>query len=473
MANALVLVRGSTSITLTDEANGYKLLSYAPRSPAFAPEQMASVLSGVWLHEKPPTVSESAVIMLSKSTAVTAKAAINAIEQMLSYAAPMRHQLNTGDRVYVRFTPDSGSAYQSEIIGGGIDYDADAFRRTFWTAGHMRITLAWERRYYWESTSLAAVSIGTSGVADSASTQTIQNLAASTGGALVNWIQIAASAIAQNSIPAAYQMEFASVSPVETIGSIYIGHQLDYGNAMDYTPALEAEGAASINSLYATSAIYLNRSGAGAVNASIYSSSTASLMNWRMGAASANISPYVKPMAVFRTAPSNCTIQLRWTLLNQGVMAQSDYATLTTCALVQPLPTIRLQPLVGTLSTGSWLLRLDARDSASNGTFSLDWIDLMPVGDGHGFRHVHNIDDAQNAGATCVIDDQTEGLVYGASAGSAYGLYTVHGGPILLSPSQLQRLHFVWTVLSTCPEGASPIARANVALWYKQRTLTI
>ena len=254
---------------------------------------------------------------------------------------------------------------------------------------------------------------------------------------------------------------------------MYVGHKTQ-GDPENFDQILEAESATLGTGVAA--AVCASCSNGNTANVTNVPATVRTLFTWSITDVQAAyaLSQWLRPVARFSTVPNNSTCKARLTLKDSvtgAVVAQSEYQALDNANELQTLPALLLSPeQAGQITPGAMLLLLEAKDSAATCDFSLDYVDLMPIEAGMGFRFYKPIDETVvsiPATTGVITDNQIDGSLF---IESRQTVYVAFGGPILLVPRRLNRLCFHRDNGSGV---AAVAATMGVKIYIRQRSLTI
>lgn len=469
MAITLNLVQGPNIATLNSASA--ELVDYVPLRPNLAPADLMKLL---WAHPKSkaiPYVTESAVVNIRADSASALQTAIDALESIVTYGAGLRQQTQSACRAFVKFSPDGLTAYRSEIIGGGVDYDRTALSYPYWNQARLvKATVVWTRMPYWEADTETAIQMVNGG--GSGSALTLFNHDDGDAGH-DNWGEIAAATTACGPLPMAVRIVLTNNGASMAGRRFYLAHKA-LGSACGFTHVLEAESG-SINATYGVSASDANCSNGSRVNVSNLPSSVASLIAWNVGETQAGYatSNWLRMMARFAGLPSSSTIRLRITLKDSttGVtVAQSKYTNLNTSDALQVVGTIQLSPnLEGRVTSGSVRVVLEGIDSAACG-FGIDFVDMLSVEAGRGFRYLRPMDESASGVAVSggiLVDNGIDGGLY---IDGRQNIYQAFGNPLMLLPNALQRVFVYHDKQSGC---APILSTTTLSIYARPRRIAL
>ncbi len=474
MALTLNLVKGATTLQLN--GNGYGLLEdYQPKSPQVDEKLLDRMMTGALNWQDMPTVTESIKLRVTAASVTALKNAINDIERMFLNTF-RRKRLGTGERVFLAFTPSSGSTWRSEVLSGRVELQPKTLAVWQWDAKDIEIVVAWTRRFYWEAdseTTLPLTNGNGSNVTTGLNVYNANDGSGSSPNQKHNYVEIAATDIS-GVLPAPALIEMTNTFGA-TARRVYLGHKAQ-GDPANWTHMLEAESA-TLNGTYAASAADADCSNDNKVTVTNVPVSAATLATWSITNTQAAyiLSQWVRFIARFEDKPNDATCQLRLVLQDStttAVIGQTDWTTLNTADNLQSLGTLMLSPnLQGQTTLGALKLVLQGKDSAGTGDFGLDFIGLMPVEGGTGFRYLKPIDETNvsvPASTGVLVDNPIDGaepFVEGRQ-----DVYAGYGGPLLLVPGVVNRLY----LLHDGGDASAAINRVlSVKVKYRPRVLTV
>lgn len=473
MALTLNLVKGATTLQLN--GGGYGLLEdFQPKPPKFDTRTLEQIISG----SLPDlTVAESVKVRVTGATVAAIQSAINAIERMLTLDAPRRQRLGTGDQVFLKFTPSGGATtWRSEILRGRVDLLPKTLAVWQWDAKDTEILVTWERRFYWESDTLTALPLTNGNGSNVTTGLNVYNASDGSGSSpnkKHNYVEIAAADVA-GVLPAPVFLQLTN-SFAATARRFYVGHKAQ-GDPANWTHILEAESA-TLNATYAASAADADCSNGNKVTVTNVSTSEVTLATWTITNTQAGymLSQWIRFIARFEDKPNNSTCQVRLTLQDStttAIIGRTDWTTLNSSDVLQALGTLMLSPnLQGQSTLGALKLVLSAKDSAGTCDFGLDFLALMPIESGQGFRYLKPIDEtlvSVPASTGVLVDNAVESVE--PFVEGRQDVFAGYGGPLMLVPGSLNRLYF----LHDGGDASAAITRLlSIVVKYRPRVLTV
>lgn len=461
----LRLTDGTTTINLTGGTSYFYLAeNYAPVTPE---PEVAAVLSqmrdgGEIAAVLQRNVSESVVLSVVATTFATVQTAINGIETLLQQAA-QRRNTGKGAAVYVEYRPgDSGTIYRSELLYGRLAPDAEVSSAAWAAAGASRVTVAWQRRFYWEgSETELALDNGTIG-------------SKATGGVTVynhddsghdNWVDIAGADIA-GVLPAPLEIRMYNsynVSPrdyaLAVAGNTFaapatLSHILEGENATDIVGSAAATASAtSSNGYYQV--------------ASWGSSTENKIMEWTLNAAYLAKTQGFAFRLLARVVAASAGLRIRPKVLFSLTTLWEGAEVAVGSSEWLDLGVVRLPPwLAGQTNLYSISLALYGKLSGG-ASLSLDYVQVTPL---DGYRYLAS----RGYGAaylTTLVDDGIENLLYVDWGGSGLiGNFVAQGQRIHAWPGRALRLYF----LAVNSSGNMDIDRTHtVRVYYRPRVLSV
>lgn len=230
----LRLVKGATTITLSGDGASILACTYVPRTPEEKPNE-ASALRGV---------AESATVIVGGTTAAILSQ-VRAIEALLPIDDVRRRAV--GEPVYVEFRQEAtGDIFRSEVFIGRVEWSAEPVSP--WLAsGAVEVTVLWERRWYWEDSTLRTVALSNGNGSGATSGLTIFNH--DDGGAgHDNWVQIASDQIS-GVAPAGCQIQLRNeIGATRTFTKVFLALNA-LSDPANFVHIIEGESRASGGSI--------------------------------------------------------------------------------------------------------------------------------------------------------------------------------------------------------------------------------
>lgn len=461
----LRLTDGTTTINLTGGTNYFYLAeNYAPVTPE---PEIAEVLSqmrdgGEITSVLQRNVSESVVLAAVAAAFATIQTAVNSIETLLLQAA-QRRNTGKGAVVYVEYRPgDSGTIYRSELLYGRLAPDQEMSSTAWAAAGALRVTLAWQRRFYWEgSETELALDNGTIG-------------SKVTGGVTVynhddsghdNWVDIAAGDIAgvlpspleirmYNSYNVSARDYALAVAGNTFAAPATLSHILEGENATDIAGGAAATVAAnSSNGYYQV--------------ASWGSSTESKIMEWTLNAAYLAKTQGFSFRLLARVVAASAGLRLKPKVLFSLTPLWEGAEVAVGTSEWLDLGVVRLPPwLAG--QTNLYDISLALYGKLSGGaSISLDFVQVTPL---DGYRYLAS----RGYGAaylTTLVDDGIENLLYVDWGGAGLiGNFVAQGQRVHAWPGRALRLYF----LAVNSSGNMDIDRTHtVRVYYRPRVLSV
>ncbi len=460
----LKLVKGSTTITLSGETY-IAGCTYIPRTP----EDNVTATASSWRNGGEVSavvkrnVTESATVIL-QGTASQMLAQARAIEALLPTEDAQRRAAST--KLYVEYRQEStGDTYRAEVLAARVEWPNQPL--TPWLAsGAVSITIIWQRRWYWEDTTLRTLALTNGNGADVTAGLTVFNHddSYSTEFPLVshdNWVSIAAAAVT-GVIPAPAHIEITNNQTL-ALAKICIGHNVQ-ANPATLAHILEGEastiaGAGDITDAGASGGKWRTASWTGAITGT-------KIFKWTLSAAQllAMGGNYFRVLA--RVSGQAAGMYVRVGLWGPTSSALTLFAAAEEVeAQATPLQdwgVIQLPPF--TLTKPYDLALAVEMRCAGTDTLDLDFLQLTPI---DSWRQVRQI--GYQLAATDVYVDEGNGAAYVQDAsGYQYPILIADGDPIMLWPGYDQRLYFLFG-------GASmdPAWTFGVKVKYRPRRLTL
>lgn len=442
MAIALAITDGTTTISLSGTS--------PVLGCTFFP-QTSQYRNGEW-----QPVTEDAEVNL-RGTAAAIRSTVASIEMLLQ-AAIRRQETGVGDKVYVTFAPLSETAYRSEITDGRVVWSTDpGLRRLGDTNPTVRIDVIWTRAPGWDG-DLTQISLSANGQAASTSARTITNNPANG-----NWVQMAAAQVAGD-MPTPVMLELTN-----TVGSsqayrklfVNVNAYSDPANLVHYL-----QGEAVISGGTPT----VDATCSGGNYLAITSSASPATYQWTLPAADMQRTKGRRARIVSRTIRIQGAVYVQPQILDsagaQVLWTGDEIAIANTSSddTLQDLGVVPLPPGGYGASYAAHRLGLVFR-GVSN--VDLDVLQLTMV-DSYRRFDLNSLSVANNA---ALVLDGVEGRNYISASSVWTPLATSFGGPIMLQPNTLQRIHVLYEIAATA--GVPITGTFGTKAYYRPRRLTV
>lgn len=446
MAHVLNIVYGATTISLVGGPN--HLNTYEPRAN----------------RAYEPRVAETVKVSVTGSTISQCQQMVRDIEYAIDSRAGRRQRTRAGDKVYVVFQPNDASyEYRSEILDGIVQLSEKTLD-TDWAIKNLDITISWTRRNYWERTTEEEAALTNGNGSAILGGLAVKNHDDGTAGD-DNYVQISGIG---GSLPTPARLELTNTYNNATwLKTIWISQNI-LSNPTTFSHMLEAEtgsGGTGTADAACSNGNYRALSWAATTETQIL---TWSLTSGLLNAASGN---HMAMLARFRTTPAYSDMYVRWKFLHDSTpIWSSDLVLLTAGQAIQHLGIIPLPPYL-TDQTNFYPIDLALygyRNASGTHTLDIDFVQFSPL------DHYRKLT-ASNNGVpytTTVVDDGDRDEAYSTNWSSAgiIGNYAVSSNPIMIAPSETQRLYF----LQAGADGSAPIDRTmTVRVYFRTRKLTI
>ncbi len=445
MAIALGITDGTTTVSLSGTS--------PVLGCTFWP-QTSQQRNGEW-----QPVTEQAEVNL-RGTAATIRSTIASIELLLQ-AAIRRQQTGMGDRVYVTFAPLSETAYRSEITDGRVVWSTDpGLRRLGDTNPTVQVSVIWTRAPGWDG-DFTQISLSANGQAASTSARTVTNDPANG-----NWVQMAAAQVTGD-MPTPVRLELTNT----TGGSqayrklfINVNAYSDPANLVHY---LQGEAVVSGGSASADATC------SGGNLLTITASTTPTTYQWMLPQADMQRTKGRRARIIARLTSVADEIFIRPKILDGGgaqVLWAGDEMTVpytSTGDTLQDFGIVPLPPGGYATTYAAHRLGLEVRVSAGGPGMDLDVMQLTML-DAYRYAELNSISVTNNA---AVILDGIEGLNYISASSVWTPLATSFGGPLMLQPNTLQRIHLLYEIAATA--GVPITGTFGVKAYFRPRRLTV
>jgi hypothetical protein len=440
------------SLSLTDGTTTVSLSGTAPVLGATFWPQTSQYRNGEWQN-----VTEDAEVNL-RGTAATIRSTVASIEMLLQ-AAIRRQETGVGDKVYVTFAPLSETAYRSEVFDGRVVWSTDpGLRRLGDTNPTVRIDVIWTRAPGWDGAETQA-SVSANAQAASTSARTITNNAANG-----NWIQAAADQVTGD-MPTPCRLELTNTTgSAQAYRKLFINVNAfsDPANLVHY---LQAEAAVSGGSSSADATC------SGGNKWSVTLSTTPTTYQWTLPAADMQRTKGRRARITARVVSIAGATYVRPKILDGAgaqVLWTGDelYLGSLTDTVLLDLGIVPLPPGGYGTPYAAHRLGLEMRSSGA----PTDVFDVLQLTMLDSYRYVDLNSISVANGATLQLDS-IEGLNYISSSSVWTALATSFGGPMMLYPGQLQRIHVLYEIAATA--GVPITGTFGAKLFYRPRRLTV
>lgn len=473
MATTLNLVSGATTVNLN--SGGNYVIEYVPGVPSMSKADIEKLVAGAPTIFDEPMVDDTVKLVITGASVAAIEATAESIEKLLTVDAPRRWHKQTGNRIFLKYQPNGGSAlYRADIEYGKLEVAEKGFLD--WQLRDKAVVyLMSVRRRIWEADTEVQIPLTNANDTDDTDGLPVFNCNDGTGAApatLNNYAQMAAANI-DGVLPVRPRIEITHTFGTQEARRFYIAHKAQ-GTPASFMHTLEAEDATLGTDV--TSAVCATCSGGDTADVANIPAAERTLFTWTLTETQVGyiVNQWIKVIGRFSTLPSNATIKARLKLqdsVTTAVLAVTEYVTLSNADYLQVLGTLLFSPLLqGQTTPGAIKLVLTAKDAATTGDFSLDFIQLSPVEIGSGFRFLKPIDEALvgvPVTTGVISDDLSDGNVY---MNNRQGVYRGFGGPILLFPNTINRLYF----LHDAANATAAISRSTtLKVYHRPRILTI
>ena len=442
MAIALAITDGTTTVSLSGTS--------PVMGCTFWP-QTAQYRNGEWQQ-----VTEDAEVNL-RGTAATIRATVASIEMLLQ-AAIRRQETGMGPRVFVTFAPLSETAYRSEVFEGRVVWSTDpGLRRLGDTNPTVRIDVIWTRAPGWDG-DLTQISLSANGQSASTSARTITNDPANG-----NWVQMAAAQVTGD-MPTPVMLELTNATGgAQAYRKLFVNVNA-YSDPANLVHYLQGEAVVSGG----TPTVDGTSSGGSMLAVTVVP--TPATYQWTLPQADMQRTKGRRARIVARLARNDAAImvqpkildgagaQVLWTGDEIAVPLTSNDDTLQDFGIV-PLP-----PGGYGATYAAHRLGLVFRGASQ---LSLDVMQLTMV-DAFCRLDLNNI---SVANAAALVLDGIEGRNYISASSVWTPLATSYGGPLLLQPNTLQRIHVLYEINAVA--GVPITGTFGTKAYFRPRRLTV
>ena len=442
MAIALAITDGTTTVSLSGTSPVLGA-TYFPGTSQYR--------NGEW-----QPVTEDAEVNL-RGTAAAIRSTVASIEMLLQ-AAIRRQETGVGDKVYVTFAPLSETAYRSEITDGRVVWSTDpGLRRLGDTNPTVRIDVIWTRAPGWDG-DLTQISLSANGQSASTSARTITNDPANG-----NWVQMAAAQVTGD-MPTPLMLELTNTSGgAQAYSKLFVNINA-YSDPANLVHYLQGEAVVSGGTPTANGAC------SGGNYLAIAVVPTPATYQWTLPAADMQRTKGRRARITARTIRVQGAMYVKPSMLD-GTGAQTlwtgDEIAIPSTSTDDRLLDFGIVPLPpgGYGATyAAHRLGLTFRGASS---VDLDVLQLTML-DAYRYAELNSISVANNA--ALVLDD-IEGRNYISASSVWTPLATSFGGPLLLRPNSLQRIHVLYEIAATA--GVPITGTFGTKAYFRPRRLTV
>ncbi len=380
------------------------------------------------------TVTETIPLYLYGSTPADMQSAVGTLQRLLNTARLRAAGIGPALYLTVQLSSDA-SAWRSKVVDARLDLRESSLQ-IFGQAG-MDAALLLERMPYFEGAE-AELQLSANGQGAATGGRTIYNDPANG-----NWVQIAAAQVGGN-LPAPIRLQLTNTSGGALTYSRLLMNVNAYSDPANFVHYLQGEARLSGGTVTADAAC----SGGSKLNFTAGSSPT---FVWALPAADMQRTKGARARIIGRFAGTvgdiYVTPQIRdaagsvvlWTgdELSVGGIAASH-------AAYEDFGVVPLPPGGYGATWGALTLALKFRGTAVS---ELDVLQLSML-DSYRSLEMAAVSVANNA---ALVHDGIEELTYVLSSGAWYPLATAFGGPLMLRPNMLQRIHILHNLSTTAP----------------------
>jgi hypothetical protein len=441
----------AVSLSLTDGTTTISLSGTSPVLGCTFFPQTSQYRNGEW-----QPVTEDAEVNL-RGTAAAIRSTVASIEMLLQ-AAIRRQETGVGDKVYVTFAPLSETAYRSEITDGRVVWSTDpGLRRLGDTNPTVRIDVIWTRAAGWDG-DLTQISLSANGQSASTSARTLTNDPANG-----NWVQMAAAQVTGD-MPTPVMLELTNATGgAQAYRKLFVNVNAssDPANLVHYL-----QGEAVVSGGTPT----VDGSSSGGNMLGIDSTTTATTYQWTLPAADMQ-----------RTKGRRARITARMTRISGAVYVQlkvldsagaqtlwtGDEIALPNTSTDDTLQDFGIVPLPPGGYGATYAAHRLGVAFRGVSTVGLDVMQLTMV---DAFCR-YDLNSISVANAAALVLDGVEGRNYISASGVWTPLATSFGGPIMLQPNTLQRIHVLYEIAATA--GVPITGTLGVRAYFRPRRLTV
>jgi hypothetical protein len=443
MAVALAISDGTTTVSLSGTAPVLGV-TYFPQTSQYR--------NGEWQN-----VTEDAEVNL-RGTAATIRSTVASIELLLQ-AAIRRQETGVGDKVYVTFAPLSETAYRSEVFDGRVVWSTDpGLRRLGDTNPTVRIDVIWTRAPGWDG-DFTQISLSANGQSASTSNRTITNDPANG-----NWVQMAAAQVTGD-MPTPVRLELTNTNAgAQAYRKLFLNVNA-YSDPANLVHYLQAESVISGGTASADATC------SGGNKWSVTLSTTPTTYQWTLPQADMQRTKGRRARITARVQSISGATYVRPKILD-GTGAQvlwtgdELYLGSLTDAVLLDFGIVPLPPGGYASTHAAHRLGLEFRSSgAPTDVFDVFQLTML---DAYRYVDLNSVSVPNNA---AVILDGIEGLNYISASSVWTPLATSFGGPLMLQPNTLQRIHLLYEIAAVA--GVPITGTFGAKAYYRPRRLTV
>jgi hypothetical protein len=443
MAIALAITDGTTTVSLSGTSPVLGATYFVGTS---------QYRNGEWQN-----VTEDAEVNL-RGTAATIRSTVASIELLLQ-AAIRRQETGVGDKVYVTFAPLSETAYRSEVFDGRVVWSTDpGLRRLGDTNPTVRIDVIWTRAPGWDG-DLTQISLSANGQSASTSARTLTNDPANG-----NWVQMAAAQVTGD-MPTPVMLELTNTSGGSRAYRKLVVNVNAGSDPASLVHYLQAEAAVSGGSSSADAAC------SGGNKWSVTLSTTPTTYQWTLPQADMQRTKGRRARITARVVSIAGATYVRPKILDGAgaqVLWSGDelYLGSLTDTVLLDLGIVPLPPGGYGATYAAHRLGLEMRSSgAPTDVFDVFQLTML---DAYLYADLNSISVANNA---ALVLDGVEERNYISASSVWTPLATSFGGPLLLQPNTLQRIHVLYEIAATA--GVPITSTLGVRAYFRPRRLTV
>ena len=402
------------------------------------------------------TVTESADLFIEKSSAATLKTTIQAIESALDFAE--KHPTGV-EGVWVTYSPDATTAYQSRLLGGSLLLDTrDGY---LFSTNRALAKLAFIRQPYWEQKAATTLELSNGSVTDG-SVAPITNCQDGSNDLYVEIDSDQVTGVLQT--PAI--LEFTSTTNDGTGDATYTGNLLvgvihgDGDSTLPTPGTLVCEGIGQVDAAC---------SGGQYDDLSWADTAENQLVTWTLASGSFLHKKY-RAVARLQASVAYTDLWLKLKLLSGSTeIAETRWMLVGDGEELVVIGSLTIPPytLGQALDLGNLTLGLYEKRASGSGALNLDYILLMPQDSWRRYGAISGLAYNQK-----LIDNPVDNLLYTDDGTSGYTITNKidEGGPLMLRPDVKNYLYF----LQEDTDGLASIDRsANITIKIHPRRLSI
>ena len=397
-------------------------------------------------------VTERCDLLLEQESAATLKAAVNAIETMLSFA---KSHPTGPEGVWVLYSPDTDTVWQSRIVNGQVIHDDKA--NFLWDKYKAVLEIVFERQNYWETLSAVTLELS-NGTATNANSAPVDNCQ---DGSHDLYVEIDSDQVT-GVVPTPAILEFENTQNDATLlDDLLVGVLQGDGASTPPTPsALVCEGEGEVDASCSGGEYEALSWADDAVN---------ELTSWTIDSG-AFLQKQYRAIVRQQAAVAYTDLWLQARLYaGATLIAETRWMLVTADEELVVIGSMAIPPYAmgEAIDLGNLTLALYEKRASGSGSMNLDYLILMPQDAWRKYGAITGL-----AYGETLIDDPVRGVLVTDDGVGGYAVTNKvdEGEPLMLRPGVKNYLYF----LQQDTDGEATIARtADVVVKIHPRRLTI